>query len=189
MKVGCYMKKLLVACILFLIVLPFFFAGCLIEEQDTEGYVIRNDITMADLEFLYEGIDQRMDVTIEDMYGALGLPYSHSGHSVIEYSYRIKEGTIQFKFDNDKFLGARFYLLNNVPEPTPFEVGEVEIDQNQYKMKVIRDISEDEIEFIKKDTTSVEIQANLGAPHGSISCWDADTKTDVYYYILNSGNR
>ena len=161
-------------------------SGCSMQN----GYIIRNDIKMEDLEFIYEGIEQNMDITLKDMYSVLGLPYSSHGYSVTEYTYFFKEGGVQLKFDkNDQFLGAIIFLLENEPEPTPFEIGEVEIDENKYKMIIRNDISENEISFIGEDITSAEIQEKLGAPHGSISNWEAETRTDVYYYNISSGHK
>ena len=178
------MKTRLKILLLFLIPL-LIFCGC----STKNGYIIRNDIEMEDLEFIYEGTEQRMDITLKDMYSVLGQPYSSNGFSVTEYGYRMKEGTVQLKFDKyDQFLGAIIYLLENEPEPTPFEIGEVDIDTNKYKMQIRNDISENELSFIKQDPVSTVVQENLGAPHGSISNWDAETRTDVYYYNLTSGN-
>ena len=176
--------RLKLGSMLVLVLLILSVCGC----SPSTSYVIRNDIKMEDLEFIYEGTEQKMDITLKDMYSVLGLPYSSHGYSVTEYTYFFKEGGVQIKFDEkDQFLGAIIFLLENEPEPTPFEIGEVEFDENKYKMQIRNDISENEISFIGEDTTSAEVQENLGAPHGSISNWEAETRTDVYYYNITSG--
>ena len=184
MKEGNIMRlKIITTLILCLLLL--FVCGC----STNTAYIIRNDIKMEDLEFIYEGTEQRTDISLKDMYSVLGQPYSSHGYSVTEYTYFFEEGGVQIKFDNqDQFLGAKMFLLENEPEPTPFEIGEVEIDEDKYKMEKRNDISESEIVFIGEDTTSVEVQKMLGAPHGSVSHWEAETRTDVYYYNMTTGN-
>lgn len=190
------MKKVIIVLII-CVVISLICLGCV---QKT-GFIMRNDITYKDLEFVYDGNELNSDVTIDDMYSIMGLPNIKTTPKDADtsgmryYSYYFDDevfelGVITFTFDNQlQFVGAPIdsYPSINI-DIEPFEIESVVIDRDKYKMDMRDDIEENELEFIDMESTSVDVQQALGAPHDRIGVRKIGLRTDAYTYPMTNGN-
>jgi len=181
----------LLACLILLVCI-----GC----SNETGFIMRDDVTYKDLEFFYgAGWEGNLDITIDDMFCVMGLPnfsmrLGDRNNSIQKYVYHFDDelfeaSIILFTFDkNGEVIDATINPYPIDPDIELYESEPVEIDREKYKMVIRDDIDEDELEAIDMESTSVDVQELLGAPHGRVAYGNSGLRTDAYTYPLTSGN-
>jgi hypothetical protein len=171
-------------------------AGC----AQKKGYIMRDDITYKDLDFVNSGTEPNLEITISDMYRVMGLPNRKVTPADVDtsgmwhyYYYfddeKFKLGVIEFIFDRQlKIAGVNISSSPVVYDTEPFDEEPYIIDKDKYMMEIRHDIEEDELSSLDMEATSVEIQKILGAPRDRISAQEAGLRTDAYTYPLTNGN-
>jgi hypothetical protein len=170
--------------------------GC----AQASDYIVRSDITHEDLEFVYDGYEVNYEITLADMFRVLGLPNRRmtpaeaTGTGMRHYFYYFDDELFELAvvtFTFDKYFKLVDVTLRSHPmvyDIEPFEVKPVEIDRDKYLMILRRDITENELDVFDMESTSVDVQQLLGAPHDRISAQIAGLRTDAYTYPLTNGN-
>ena len=163
------------------------FAGCAAKN----GLIVRNDITEDDLDVFYIGMKQ------EQVEQALGLPhFTNSGQRFTEYTYNFDGGYIRIYFlgkvyqYNDMIKYGETYQPQAYMDESNENIGK--IDPDKYLMEMRDDITESELAFIVEETTSAQLQDQLGAPK-SIGHYVVDEEGDeeitcnAYQYEMADG--
>ena len=186
------MKKSLIICILSIIVFIIVFSACNETTRESTGYIVRDDITMEDMNYFYRGTELIYEhLTMENIIKALGLPHGkhENWKGDIEYNYSTEFGTLHFA----EYSGEDYYYIytdldSSVEAPESFGYDDVTLDPNQYLMAKRFDINKDELGFINVETTAANLQEKLGAPHDMLYGIDGLPYIGVYTYDLDDGN-
>lgn len=210
------MKRL---CLLFLCVVLILCVGCTKQWSEEKGYIYRHDIELGEFAFLFDewayepgktdkeiGLDiynafRRDAIKPEDVFDALGLPGATTeDYGVISYSYTIgnEYDYMEIKYIPDKDEIDLDMDICSIEDKQGEEnllllwsAGDRTIDRGKYKIPKRFDISEDELSFIGKSTTSKEVQQSFGAPHYYIELRETNVegvRGNAFVYELENGN-
>ncbi len=182
------MKRIISVCMLCVLIAVSIFTGC----KDRNGYIVRYDITMEEINYFYKGTDPVNEhLTMGNIKNALGLPHGMSinWRGYTEYEYNTAFGMLYFvDLPGKNYYGIYADLFPEVEEPKSFDVEDVTIDPNRYKMERRFDIDEDELNFINIETTPSELQQILGAPHSMMYGLPENIVIGIYIYGLEDKN-
>ena len=157
--------KKIVICLI-LVILLLILNGCVLDKN----YLVRFDINSDEVNLLYKNMKKK------DTFALLGLPHRSTVNiNSATYDYFVQNDLLRLEFKNNKLNEATLLGESNGKTVRLSEKKDEGYNVNQYLKEIHKNICNEDIEFITKNTNAEEIQDELGPPH------------DVVEYTLKSG--
>ncbi|MHB1314324.1 MAG: hypothetical protein ACYCX2_02415 [Christensenellales bacterium] len=173
-------KKLIIIIALLVMIATLISCG-----QSKRGYIIRDDIKIDEIDYLYKSM------TDDDLFAIFGLPIITNESWKTSYYYKVGEATLQIDFHADGIISsATLFGEKNITYIELPEISQKTIDKNLYSLPLKENLSEEDISFVNYLTAISVLQEKLGAPHGIKQFTNPTTRFvgNAFYYKLKSGN-